>query len=76
MPKLEKLFEESCPSEPSRRFWPTRSNFTPALQSVPTLNTEERVFRPLAPFGLGLRFTKSHSSAYYFLTAAVCKPTS
>ena len=38
--------------------WPTRSNFTSALQSVATLNTEERVLRPLLPLGLGLRFTK------------------
>ena len=71
MPCLEKLFEGCCPSEPSHRVWPTRSNFTSALQSVATLNTEERVLRPLLPLGLGLRCAKPHSNAYYFLTAAV-----
>ena len=76
MPKLEKLLKDSALRSRSVASWPARSNFTPALQSVATLDMGDHAFRPLPPLRLGLHFAESHSNANYFLTAAVTSPTS
>ena len=71
MPLLRELLKVYVLRSRSVALWPARSKFTPALQSVATLDTGERVPRPLPPLGLGLRFTKPHSSANKSPTAAV-----
>ena len=63
-----------------RRIWPSEPFVAYGLQGQTSLlpcsrwllKTLESALRPLPPFGLGLRYTESHSCAYWFLTAAVC----
>ena len=46
MPRLEKLLKISALRSRSVASWPARSNFTPALQSVATLDMGDHAFRP------------------------------